>query len=138
MKTIKYYQRQNWLCRITLILTSVITIGCAGTATTLAKDGDSYSSLFYSTSLGTIIGFQTSILLYFGCLTLSYKVTELEEEDSRKKKLEASREKYKNLASKSCNNCLYHHGQKYNDTLLICAVHPEGVEGTCPDYEEFY
>ncbi|BAZ19076.1 hypothetical protein NIES4071_109610 (plasmid) [Calothrix sp. NIES-4071] len=45
--------------------------------------------------------------------------------------------RYLDLTQK-CKGCKYFHGQCYgkDDTDLICAIHPEGVEeSVCPDYE---
>jgi hypothetical protein len=37
---------------------------------------------------------------------------------------------------KSCRGCRNFHGKIYGGVMLVCALHPEGVEGdTCPDYE---
>jgi hypothetical protein len=38
-----------------------------------------------------------------------------------------------------CVGCQHYHGQTYGGTLLVCAMHPYGVEAgvnTCPDREE--
>ena len=37
-----------------------------------------------------------------------------------------------------CTGCRHYHGQVYNDTMLVCAMHPYGIEDgvdTCPDKE---
>ena len=37
----------------------------------------------------------------------------------------------------ACINCINYHGQAYNGNLLICAMHPNGYEGTeCPDWSK--
>ncbi|NJR64837.1 MAG: hypothetical protein HC772_05175 [Leptolyngbyaceae cyanobacterium CRU_2_3] len=37
---------------------------------------------------------------------------------------------------KACQGCCIYHGQTYNGTRLICAIHPSGVEGDhCMDWE---
>lgn len=38
----------------------------------------------------------------------------------------------------TCVGCRYYHGQVYNGVMLVCGMHPYGVEGdrdTCPDKE---
>jgi len=35
-----------------------------------------------------------------------------------------------------CQGCLHYHGFVYEDNLLVCAMHPSGVEdSSCPDWE---
>ncbi|NEO26210.1 MAG: hypothetical protein F6K03_04770 [Kamptonema sp. SIO4C4] len=35
-----------------------------------------------------------------------------------------------------CQGCQHYHGQVYNGTLLVCAMHPHGAESSyCPDWE---
>lgn len=35
----------------------------------------------------------------------------------------------------ACNGCSNYHGQIYNGNLLICAIHPNGLDNeTCPDF----
>ena len=37
----------------------------------------------------------------------------------------------------ACINCVNYHGQIYNGNLLVCAMHPSGLEGdSCPDWEK--
>lgn len=37
---------------------------------------------------------------------------------------------------KPCRGCRNFHGTIYGGTMLVCAIHPSGVEGdNCPDYE---
>lgn len=37
----------------------------------------------------------------------------------------------------ACINCANYHGQVYNGTLLVCAMHPNGYEGdSCPDWSQ--
>lgn len=37
----------------------------------------------------------------------------------------------------ACRRCTNYHGHVYGGNLLVCAMHPSGVEGnTCPDWEE--
>ncbi|MEN9208229.1 MAG: hypothetical protein Q6L50_09580 [Gloeomargarita sp. GMQP_bins_120] len=39
----------------------------------------------------------------------------------------------------ACVGCKHYHGQVYNGQILVCAMHPYGVEGTqCPDWEGFW
>ncbi|MEA5603210.1 hypothetical protein [Nostoc sp. UHCC 0252] len=39
---------------------------------------------------------------------------------------------------KTCRGCSNFHGIKHGGVMLICAIHPSGVEGnTCPDFESF-
>jgi hypothetical protein len=33
-----------------------------------------------------------------------------------------------------CNKCLYFHGQSYNSQILVCGIHPFGLND-CPDFE---
>ncbi|MEL6442444.1 MAG: hypothetical protein AAFQ80_24770 [Cyanobacteria bacterium J06621_8] len=36
----------------------------------------------------------------------------------------------------ACVNCLNYHGQSYNGNLLVCGIHPSGVESdNCRDWE---
>jgi hypothetical protein len=36
----------------------------------------------------------------------------------------------------ACRGCQHYHGHVYNNNLLVCAMHPSGVEDeTCPDWE---
>lgn len=36
-----------------------------------------------------------------------------------------------------CRGCIHYHGQVYGGNLLVCGMHPYGVEGeTCPDWEK--
>jgi hypothetical protein len=36
----------------------------------------------------------------------------------------------------ACQNCQHYHGETYNDTLLVCAMHPYGCKSEiCPDWE---
>ncbi len=36
----------------------------------------------------------------------------------------------------ACRGCQHYHGQTYNGNLLVCGMHPYGVEDeTCPDWE---
>ena len=36
----------------------------------------------------------------------------------------------------ACRGCLNYHGQVYGGNLLVCGMHPYGVEGeSCPDWE---
>lgn len=36
----------------------------------------------------------------------------------------------------ACQGCQHYHGHTYNGNLLVCAMHPSGVEDeTCPDWE---
>ncbi|MGF1492795.1 MAG: hypothetical protein ACFBSC_10140 [Microcoleaceae cyanobacterium] len=36
----------------------------------------------------------------------------------------------------ACRGCQHYHGQIYGGNLLVCAMHPHGVEGeSCPDWE---
>lgn len=45
-------------------------------------------------------------------------------------------ERLKNKTPIICRGCKYYHGQEYNQVNLICAIHPQGVEGNeCLDYE---
>ncbi|MGL5080456.1 MAG: hypothetical protein ACRC8A_03120 [Microcoleaceae cyanobacterium] len=38
----------------------------------------------------------------------------------------------------ACRGCQYYHGQVYGGSLLVCAMHPHGVEEeTCPDWESY-
>ncbi|NJO65951.1 MAG: hypothetical protein HC836_50135 [Richelia sp. RM2_1_2] len=35
----------------------------------------------------------------------------------------------------TCNGCSNYHGQLYNGNLLVCAIHPHGLNGeSCPDF----
>ncbi|NJK38999.1 MAG: hypothetical protein HC835_18725 [Oscillatoriales cyanobacterium RM2_1_1] len=37
----------------------------------------------------------------------------------------------------ACQGCSNYHGQVYGGNLLVCAIHPTGVEAeTCPDWEQ--
>lgn len=37
----------------------------------------------------------------------------------------------------ACRGCEHYHGQVYNGSLLVCAMHPYGWEGeNCPDWRE--
>ncbi|MEM7758167.1 MAG: hypothetical protein AAGF83_25205 [Cyanobacteria bacterium P01_G01_bin.67] len=37
----------------------------------------------------------------------------------------------------ACIDCVNYHGQVYNGNLLVCAMHPSGLEGNnCPDWEQ--
>lgn len=37
----------------------------------------------------------------------------------------------------ACIGCCNYHGQSYNGQILVCAMHPHGVEDDyCPDWEE--
>ena len=37
----------------------------------------------------------------------------------------------------ACINCSNYHGKAYNGQILVCAMHPHGVEDdSCPDWEE--
>ncbi len=39
---------------------------------------------------------------------------------------------------KTCRGCRNFHGIKYQGVMLVCGIHPSGVEGnTCPDFEKF-
>ncbi|MBE9036998.1 hypothetical protein [aff. Roholtiella sp. LEGE 12411] len=39
---------------------------------------------------------------------------------------------------KTCRGCRNFHGIKYGGVMLVCAIHPGGVEGEyCPDFEKF-
>jgi hypothetical protein len=39
---------------------------------------------------------------------------------------------------KACRGCRNFHGVKYEGVMLVCAIHPGGVEGDiCPDFEKF-
>ncbi|MCS7031833.1 MAG: hypothetical protein NZL92_09935 [Gloeomargarita sp. SKYG116] len=39
----------------------------------------------------------------------------------------------------ACVGCKHYHGQVYNGQILVCAMHPYGVEGNrCPDWEGFW
>jgi len=40
---------------------------------------------------------------------------------------------------KVCIGCLHYHGQTYNEVMLVCAMHPYGMEevAACPDKELF-
>jgi hypothetical protein len=39
---------------------------------------------------------------------------------------------------KACRGCRNFHGIKYEGVILICGIHPHGVEGEhCPDFEKF-
>ncbi|USR89677.1 hypothetical protein NEA10_12390 [Phormidium yuhuli AB48] len=36
----------------------------------------------------------------------------------------------------ACIGCQHYHGQRYDDTLLVCGMHPYGWDGeNCPDWE---
>jgi hypothetical protein len=36
----------------------------------------------------------------------------------------------------ACVGCRHYHGQSYNDTMFVCAMHPYGwAEEQCPDWE---
>ncbi len=38
----------------------------------------------------------------------------------------------------ACRGCTHYHGQVYGGNLLVCAMHPYGVEGeSCPDWESY-
>lgn len=38
---------------------------------------------------------------------------------------------------KACKGCCHYHGQKYGGNLLVCGMHPYGVEEEhCPDWQE--
>lgn len=34
-----------------------------------------------------------------------------------------------------CQECKHHHGKTYNGVELVCAMHPYGFNGKCPDWE---
>ncbi|NDJ26243.1 hypothetical protein GS682_32705 [Nostoc sp. B(2019)] len=39
---------------------------------------------------------------------------------------------------KTCRGCRNFHGVKYEGVMLVCAIHPGGVDGdTCPDFDKF-
>ncbi|MBD6621093.1 hypothetical protein FNW02_36625 [Komarekiella sp. 'clone 1'] len=39
---------------------------------------------------------------------------------------------------KACRGCRNFHGIKYQGVMLVCAIHPGGIDGdTCPDFEKF-
>ncbi|MBD6621202.1 hypothetical protein FNW02_37285 [Komarekiella sp. 'clone 1'] len=39
---------------------------------------------------------------------------------------------------KACKGCRNFHGVKYGGVMLVCGIHPGGVESdTCPDFEKF-
>lgn len=39
----------------------------------------------------------------------------------------------------ACVGCRHYHGQSYNGTMLVCAMHPFGwEEEKCPDWESFW
>ncbi|MCT7948386.1 hypothetical protein NG798_01135 [Ancylothrix sp. C2] len=41
-----------------------------------------------------------------------------------------------NPRPKTCQECKYYHGQRYGNSLLICAIHPDGPDGDeCRDRE---
>ncbi|MBD2440604.1 hypothetical protein [Nostoc sp. FACHB-110] len=66
-------------------------------------------------------------------LALNFKLKSQVEEDinqTLKERLQA--------IPKPCRGCRNFHGLEYGGVKLICAIHPQGVEGdTCPDYEKF-
>lgn len=36
----------------------------------------------------------------------------------------------------ACRGCIHYHGKVYGGNLLVCGMHPYGVDGeTCPDWE---
>ncbi|MEB3340359.1 hypothetical protein [Okeania sp.] len=38
----------------------------------------------------------------------------------------------------ACRGCTHYHGQAYGGNLLVCAMHPYGVEDeSCPDWESY-
>lgn len=38
--------------------------------------------------------------------------------------------------SSACRGCRHYHGQTYGGTLLVCGMHPFGVEeDACPDWQ---
>jgi hypothetical protein len=39
------------------------------------------------------------------------------------------------LISSQCQKCHNYHGQTYAGNLLVCAIHPSGVERNCDDFE---
>ncbi|WP_341532093.1 hypothetical protein WKK05_39685 (plasmid) [Nostoc sp. UHCC 0302] len=42
----------------------------------------------------------------------------------------------KNSLKRVCRGCCHYHGVEYGGNMLICAMHPVGVEGdNCPDYQ---
>lgn len=47
-------------------------------------------------------------------------------------------EKRRKAMPKACKGCRNFHGVKYGGVMLVCGIHPGGVEGnTCPDFEKF-
>lgn len=40
-----------------------------------------------------------------------------------------------NINRKLCIKCKYYHGQFYNDTWFNCAIHPNGIDKCCLDFE---
>ncbi|WP_193200255.1 hypothetical protein [Nostoc sp. MG11] len=39
---------------------------------------------------------------------------------------------------KACRGCRNFHGIKYQGVMLVCGIHPGGIESdTCPDFEKF-
>ncbi|QHG20697.1 hypothetical protein [Nostoc sp. ATCC 53789] len=44
----------------------------------------------------------------------------------------------RNAIPTNCRGCRNFHGVKYEGVMLVCAIHPSGVEGdTCSDHEKF-
>ena len=47
-------------------------------------------------------------------------------------KIEATADTYP-----ACRGCMNYHGRLYNETVLVCGIHPSGVEGDhCLDWEK--
>ncbi|MEA5504957.1 hypothetical protein VB735_17960 [Halotia wernerae UHCC 0503] len=79
-----------------------------------------------------------SFLIGGGSLLTISRVRQAQIEKEIESDIEIVLEEKRKSVPKTCRGCSNFHGIKHGGVMLICAIHPSGVEGnTCPDFEKF-
>ncbi|MBW4689682.1 MAG: hypothetical protein KME40_32460 [Komarekiella atlantica HA4396-MV6] len=92
--------------------------------------------LFKGTSAKSLIA--GSLLIGGGSLLAASRLYQVQIEKEIELNIEITLEEKRKSVPKTCRGCKNFHGIKYGGVMLVCGIHPSGVEGEfCPDYEKF-
>jgi hypothetical protein len=79
-----------------------------------------------------------SFLIGGGSLLTISRARQFQIDKEIESSIEIILEEKRKSVPKACRGCRNFHGIKYQGIMLVCAIHPSGVEGnTCPDFEKF-
>ncbi len=79
-----------------------------------------------------------SFLIGGGSLLTISRVRQFEIDKEIESHIDRTLEEKRKAIPKACRGCRNYHGIKYQGIMLVCGIHPSGVESNiCPDFEKF-